>query len=151
MNVQTSPVPKTAGVTVRARRRSPLKLLLLLAAILIAGAAAFVYWPMLRGPVATNQLILSGNIEAHQSLVSFRDVSSRIIELPIEEGQWVEKGALLARLDDSNYRQQVAVNDSAVRGRGPRASGRNGRGDSTRDAGGHARGPRPRVVARLCQ
>ena len=57
---------------------------------------------------------MSGNIEAHQSLVSFKDVTSRIVELPFDEGQWVEEGTLLARLDDSYYRQQIAVNDTAV-------------------------------------
>ena len=33
-----------------------------------------------------NQLTLSGNIEAHESLVSFK-VQGRIVDLPVEEGQ----------------------------------------------------------------
>src|SRR2546429_5741653 len=115
MNVQTSPVQIKPGATIPARRRSRLKFVLLLALLIAAGAGAYAYWPLLRAPATSNELILSGNIEAHQSLVSFKDVSSRIVELPVEEGQWVEKGTLLARLDDSNYRQQVAVDESAVR------------------------------------
>src|SRR6516162_10474233 len=69
---------------------------------------------MLRGAAPPHQLMVSGNIEAHQSLVSFKDVTSRIVELPFDEGQWVEKGQLIARVDDSNYQQQVAVDEAAV-------------------------------------
>ncbi len=42
-----------------------------------------------------NLLYLSGNIEAHESTVGFK-VSGRIVDLPIEEGQWVEPGTVLA-------------------------------------------------------
>src|ERR1700756_823706 len=59
-------------------------------------------------------LLVSGNIEAHQSVVSFKAVQSRVIELPFDEGQWVKAGTLLARLDDSDYRQQVAINQAAL-------------------------------------
>jgi HlyD family secretion protein len=59
-------------------------------------------------------LRLSGNIEAHQSVLSFKLVQSRIVDLPFNEGQWVETGTLLARLDDSNYRQQVAIDEASL-------------------------------------
>src|SRR5215472_3316795 len=100
MNVQTSSAPKTVEAIVTSRRS---RLLFLFAAlvVLIAAAAMYVYLPQLRGPAIDNQILVSGNIEAHQSLVSFKDVTSRIIELPFDEGQWVQKDALLARLDDS--------------------------------------------------
>jgi HlyD family secretion protein len=62
-------------------------------------------------------LVLSGNIEAHESLLSFKAVQSRIVELPFDEGQWVETGTVLARLDDADYRQQVAIDVAAVRAR----------------------------------
>ncbi len=58
-------------------------------------------------------LFLSGNIEAHESVVAFKTVQSRIVELPYDEGQWVEAGTLLARLDASDYQQQVTI-DKAV-------------------------------------
>jgi HlyD family secretion protein len=61
-------------------------------------------------------LRLSGNIEAHESVVSFK-VPGRIVELPIEEGQYVTKGDLLARLDDDDYREQVHVDEATVRAR----------------------------------
>lgn len=54
-------------------------------------------------------LVVSGNIEAHESVLSFKDVQSRISMLPFDEGQWVEKGTMLARVDDDDYRQQVVI------------------------------------------
>lgn len=62
---------------------------------------------------ADTTLRVSGNIEAHESVVSFK-VQGRIVELPIEEGQHVTKGDLLARLDDDDYRQQVSVDEATV-------------------------------------
>jgi HlyD family secretion protein len=59
-------------------------------------------------------IALSGNIEAHESDVSFQ-VQGRIVELPIEEGQWVEHGTVLARLDPMDLRQQVAHDDAALK------------------------------------
>src|SRR5215475_416150 len=89
--------------------------LILAAAIAIAGGAGLIWRHWNVAGTGADFLVVSGNIEAHQSLVSFKDVQSRIVELPFEEGQWVEQGALLARLDDSNYRQQVAVDEAAER------------------------------------
>ena len=57
----------------------------------------------------SNVLLLSGNIEAHESVLSFKTVQSRIIELPFNEGQWVAKGTVLAVVDAADYRQQMAI------------------------------------------
>jgi membrane fusion protein YbhG len=62
----------------------------------------------------SNVLLLSGNIEAHESVLSFQ-VPGRIIDLPVEEGKWIERDAIMARLDDRDYRQQVAVDEAAVK------------------------------------
>ena len=85
--------------------------LILLAAAVAAGI--YFYPKLVRKPAPTNELTLSGNIEAHESLVSFR-VQGRIDELPIEEGQEVQQGALLARLEDADYRQKVRVDEAGV-------------------------------------
>ena len=63
---------------------------------------------------APEAIVLSGNIEAHESIVSFQSVQSRIVELPFDEGQWMKAGTLIARLDDSDYRQQAAIAQAAV-------------------------------------
>jgi len=65
---------------------------------------------------ASNQLILSGNIEAHESVVGFR-TQGRIIALPVEEGMAVKEGDLISRLDDSDYRQQVSIDEAQVKTR----------------------------------
>jgi HlyD family secretion protein len=87
-------------------------IVILLAAI---AAAGLYYYPRLTKKAApANQLTLSGNIEAHESLVGFK-VQGRIVELPVEEGQQVAQDALLARLDDADYQQRVRVDEATVR------------------------------------
>jgi membrane fusion protein YbhG len=87
--------------------------------IFIAAAAVGAYFfsirPRLTADAApSNVLKVSGNIEAHESIVGFK-VSGRIVDLPIEEGQWVEPGTLIAKLDTADYRQQLAMDRAAVR------------------------------------
>lgn len=81
--------------------------------LLIGGVAAKQYRYALREWIGltrkSNFLTVSGNIEAHQSVVSFKTVQSRIIELPFDEGQWVKAGALLAKANSSDYAQQVKI------------------------------------------
>lgn len=60
-------------------------------------------------PADTGRISLSGNIEAHQSLLSFSQVQSQIVELPFDEGSVVKTGTVLARVDDRLYRQQVEI------------------------------------------
>jgi HlyD family secretion protein len=86
-------------------------LILLLAAFAVA--AYFFYPRWFEKRHAATQMRLSGNVEAHESLVSFK-VSGRIVHLPVEEGQAVETGQLLAQLDDSDYRQAVAIDQASV-------------------------------------
>ena len=61
-----------------------------------------------------NLLTLSGNIEAHESLVGFK-VQGRIVDLPVEEGEQVEHGVLLARLENADLHQKVRVDEAGVR------------------------------------
>ena len=61
--------------------------------ILLAAAVAvgIYFYPRLKAkPAPANEIALSGNIEAHESLLSFK-VPGRVIELPIEEGQQVKQ------------------------------------------------------------
>jgi HlyD family secretion protein len=80
-----------------------------------AVAAAIYFYPRLNGePEAENRLRISGNIEAHESVLAFK-VQGRIVELPVEEGQWVEEGQIIARLDAADFRQQVSLDAAALR------------------------------------
>ena len=86
-------------------------LIMLGALAVIAGG--YLYVRTTANQAADNSLRISGNIEAHESVVSFK-VQGRIVELPIQEGQYVKQGDLLARLDDDDYRQQVGVDEAIV-------------------------------------
>ncbi len=92
------------------KRRIPI--FILLAALI--GAGWYLYPRLKKRSTALNEIVLSGNIEAHESLVSFK-VQGRIADLPVEEGQSVEKGTLLARLDDADYRQRVRIDEAGLR------------------------------------
>ena len=84
---------------------------LLLAAVAVAAVHYYPRWFGKRP--AQNSLKLSGNIEAHESLVSFK-VSGRIVALPVDEGMTIKTGDLLARIDNDDYRQQVALNQATT-------------------------------------
>jgi HlyD family secretion protein len=79
-----------------------------------AVAAGFYFYPRWKAkPAPANEVTLSGNIEAHESLLSFK-VQGRIIGLPIEEGQQVKQDEVLARLEDSDLKQKVRIDEANV-------------------------------------
>lgn len=92
------------------KRRLPI----LIGLLVLAAVAVYFYPRFKKKPQSENDIVLSGNIEAHESLVSFK-VSGRIIELPVEEGQFVKAGSLLAQLEDADYRQKVRIDEANVR------------------------------------
>ena len=59
-----------------------------------------------RSLVAT--VTASGQIEPTRKVDISADITGRIIELPVEEGDWVERGDLLVRIDPSQYEAGVA-------------------------------------------
>jgi HlyD family secretion protein len=80
--------------------------------VLVLGAGALAGW---FGPSQpSDTLLVSGDIEAHESLLSFKTVQSRIVLLPFDEGATVKAGTLLARADDADYRQQVVMAEAAL-------------------------------------
>lgn len=86
--------------------------LLIMGLTVLAAVGVFrIYHVWLAGKSAANELKLSGNIEAHESLVSFK-VTGRIIDLPVDEGMAMKTGDLLAQLDTADYHQQVAMDES---------------------------------------
>jgi HlyD family secretion protein len=90
-------------------------------AALIVGLGALIAYryqdvliPWVEGNPSAETILVSGNIEAHESVVSFKTVQSRIVELPFDEGKSVKAGTVLARVDAADYRQQVAIADAAL-------------------------------------
>jgi len=55
------------------------------------------------------RIVVSGNIEAHESVLSVTQVQAPIVFLPFDEGARVARGTVLARLDDRLYRRQVDI------------------------------------------
>lgn len=93
---------------------------LLIGLLLFAGAGLAAYWQRdtitgwLKPDNRNRTILVSGNIEAHQSVLGFKTVQSRIVELPFNEGQWVKAGTLLSRVDDADYRQQVTISQTTL-------------------------------------
>lgn len=97
------------------------RLSILAAAALLALVLALASHPVrtrlddwLHGGRPPAEIVVSGNIEAHASVLSFKSVQSRVVQLPFDEGRWVEQGTLIAAVDDADYRQQVAIQDAAL-------------------------------------
>ena len=86
-------------------------IVLLLAAVLGGGYYYYRYTHVTTAAAGT--LLLSGNVEAHESVVAFR-TQGRIVALPVEEGSTVKAGELLARLDDADYQQQVRIDEATL-------------------------------------
>jgi HlyD family secretion protein len=86
--------------------------MIILVALAVIGGG-YLYVRSAADHAADTTLRISGNIEAHESVVSFK-VQGRIMELPVQEGQYVKQGDLLARLDDDDYRQQVSADEAMV-------------------------------------
>jgi len=89
------------------------RLFIVIALAVVTTASVYIYTRMSKKSGPESELVLSGNIEAHESLISFK-VQGRIVDLPIEEGQSVESGTLLARLDNADYQQKVRIDQATV-------------------------------------
>ena len=92
------------------------KIVPLIVLLAVAATAAFVYFRWTARRPAATTLKISGNIEAHESVVGFK-VQGRLVELPVEEGQYVHAGDLIAALDRNDYLQQVNTDAAALRTR----------------------------------
>jgi len=84
-------------------------------AVAVLAVAGFVLWrtgvlaQWLGNAQASNSILVSGDIEAHTSSLSFKGVQARLVDLPFDEGKSVKAGTVLAVLDSRDLTQQVAV------------------------------------------
>jgi HlyD family secretion protein len=92
------------------------KIIALLVLFIVVASIIVLYarWSAHKSP--SNVLLISGNIEAHESLVGFK-VQGRLDELLVQEGQSVREGDLIARLDSRDYAQQVSVDEAVLSSR----------------------------------
>jgi HlyD family secretion protein len=87
--------------------------LILLVLVVIAAATAG-WWFSTANSRNSGVIRLSGNIEATETDVSFK-VRGTIVQLPVDEGMWVERGAVIAKLEDHDLVQAVALADSSLK------------------------------------
>lgn len=73
------------------------KIIFIVIAIAVLGAAGMLAYRSLH-PEATNRIVVSGNIELAQVDIAFK-TSGRLIERTVNEGDAVQKGMVIARLD----------------------------------------------------
>ena len=82
--------------------------------VALALAAAVFLWATYFGKKGEeNVLLLSGNMEATETNTGFK-LSGRVIELLVDEGQSVQKGDMLARLDNAEAASVVAQQRAAL-------------------------------------
>ncbi|PXW25347.1 HlyD family secretion protein [Paraburkholderia caballeronis] len=88
--------------------------LALLLALTAAGGYAALRLPSLFGArhAGPAPIDVSGNIEAHESMLSVTQVQAPIVYLPFDEGARVARGTVLARVDDRLYRRQVDIDQA---------------------------------------
>ena len=89
-----------------------------IAAALAAAFAAWAAWGPLRQRLfgadrSAATIVLSGNVEAHESVLSFSNVQGTLTQLSFDEGRRVAAGQVLARIDDRVYRRQLAIDRAA--------------------------------------
>ena len=105
----------TAGGGMASRIRRSRVLILGLVVVACAGGAYGAWrWPavwlsVLGPPQPADRVVVSGNIEAHEAVLSFSQVQAPVIALPFDEGAAVSCDTVLAQVDDRLYRQQVEI------------------------------------------
>jgi HlyD family secretion protein len=89
-----------------------------LAALAMASKGAGAGREVRSEPVARRDLVstvtASGKIQPKRKVDISADVSGRVIQLAVEEGQWVSRGDLLLRIDASQYEAEVNQAQAAV-------------------------------------
>jgi membrane fusion protein YbhG len=88
------------------------KLVLPLAVVALASLGALVWWRM-SSAKNLKPIRLSGNIEVTDAELSFK-IPGRVEARPVDEGETVKQGQLIARLDRTELTQEVAMRQAEV-------------------------------------
>lgn len=88
----------------------PARIILLLIILAAAGGGA---WWYLQRPKTTDELVLYGNVDLRQASLAFNG-NERIAAVLVEEGDVVRAGQVLARLDTSRLKPQVAQAEATL-------------------------------------
>jgi len=88
------------------------KIIFIVIVIVVAGAAGMLAYRSLR-PEPTNRILVSGNIELNQVDIAFKS-AGRLIERTVNEGDAVQKGMVIARLDREQLLRQRETAEAAL-------------------------------------
>jgi HlyD family secretion protein len=85
----------------------------LLVALVLAGAAAFVGWGLIRDKESSEGLVANGTIEATEVEISSK-LPGRLAQLLVKEGDQVQANQVIAHLDMSEVEAEVAQQRAAL-------------------------------------
>ena len=118
-------------------------IIIVIALAICAVAGMYVYRSRNQKP--TDRIVISGNIELTEIDVGFK-YSGKLIERTVTEGDAVQKGAVLARLDQEQLLHQRAREQAALQAcANPVGTGRNRAAMAAADGRGRSR-PEARAV-----
>ena len=89
------------------------KIIFRLLLLAILAAAGLYLWSARFSHKNENQLPVSGNIELTQVDISFK-VPGKLVELDVDEGTFVKKGTVIARIDREQVEQQRSRDEASV-------------------------------------
>ena len=89
------------------------KIILLFFLLAAAAAGGYYLWSERFAHKNENQLPVSGNIELTQVDISFK-VPGKLVELAVDEGTFVKKGMVIARIDRDQVEQQRSRDEASV-------------------------------------
>ncbi len=91
----------------------PIRKIALLVALVLAGAAAFVGWGLIRDKESSEGLVANGTIEATEVEISSK-LPGRLAQLLVKEGDQVQANQVIAHLDMSEVEAEVAQQRAAL-------------------------------------
>ena len=110
----TSTAPNPPGVRKIARRRRPIWLLVLACIAAAGGAAGWYWWQQQLHALPPYIANANGRLEAEQVEIAAK-YPGRIAAVFAKEGDMVDKGAVLARMDTVELQAQLAAAEAQVR------------------------------------
>ncbi len=83
--------------------------------LLILVIGGLLYYFFIKERQKEEQVIrVSGNIEAQEVNIGFK-ISGKIATLTVQEGDWVEKGTIVGKLDDRDFRHRLELAQASLR------------------------------------
>lgn len=81
--------------------------------LIIAGGGGYLVYSLMESEVETHVLTLYGNVDIRDVALAFR-VSGRIAQMAFEEGDVVEKNAVVASLDKEPFIEELALREAEL-------------------------------------